>query len=250
MHYRRLSILSISIVFLSLFVACSSSTTGPSEEKTKEEPPQLPTASFSIDGDLFTGGDVQFNNTSKDADSYTWELGDGTTANESNPTKTYSEYGKITVTLTAENADGEDSISKTITIEPNKMFIKTLEVAEMPFTNNSGQAWDYASGPDVFVNFINDSGEGYKMGDTYSDLKKSDLPIDWEYQGSGLELSRSDFDTNFIFQIGDEDVSEHELIEEVPSDYFTIKDKWLDETPESVSLKTDEGLIKLTLGWE
>ncbi|MAO64114.1 MAG: hypothetical protein CL666_03870 [Balneola sp.] len=250
MHYRQLITLSILLLSLSLFASCSSNSTGPSEEEQEEEPLELPTASFSVDGDTFTDGEVQFNNSSTDADSYTWEFGDGTTGNESNPTKTYSEYGEVTVTLTAENADGEDSITKTITIEPKKMFIKTLSVSAMPFTNDSGQAWDATSGPDVFVNFINDSGEGYSMGEAYSDIKKSDLPIGWEYEGAGLELSRIDFDTNFIFQIGDEDVSEHDLIENVPTDFFTITDKWLDETPESVSLTTGESTIELTLGWE
>ncbi|NGP90182.1 PKD domain-containing protein [Fodinibius halophilus] len=251
MHYRPLTILSVFILSLSLFVACSSNTTGPSEEEQQEEPLQLPTASFSVEGDMFTGGEIQFNNSSKDADSYTWEFGDGTTANESNPTKSYTEYGKVTVTLTAKNEDGEDSISKTITVEPKTMFIKKIEIVDMPFTNENGEGWDTNSAPDVFINLLNDVGGKHTMGSTYTDLGKSDLPAYWEYQSPGLEIGRVDFDTNFIFSIIDEDeFTANEFIESVPTDYFTIRKQWLSETPETAEVKSDEGTIRLTLEWE
>lgn len=245
MRLRNYSIAFVLI--LSIAIGCSSTSTGP----TNEEPQlDLPTASFSVEGDLFTGGEVKLNNTSVDADSYEWQLGDGTTANESNPTKTYSEYGTITITLTAKNSDGEDSISKQVTIKPSKLFIEKMEVVEMPFTNNSGVSWDASSGPDLFVNMANESGETYTVGSPNSDISKSDLPVEWEYDSPGLEIVRSDFSTNFIFILVDEDVSDHDLIQTVPSDYFTIENLWLEDTPATATIENGEGSIKLTLGWE
>lgn len=247
MQARIFSIFSVLILYL--VIGCSSSTGSTEEEQ--EEPPQLPTASFNVEGDLFTGGEVSFNNTSSDADSYTWKFGGSTTANESNPTKTFSDYGDITVTLTAENSDGEDTASKTINIEPNKLFIKKLEVDDFPFTNNEGSSWDVSSGPDVYAILSNDSSEGYKLGSSATDVSKSDLPISWSYEEPGLELGRTDFETSFIFGLSDEDqTNDNDPITTIPSDYFTIKNRWLENTPESVTLETSESVITLTLGWE
>ncbi|WP_378175587.1 PKD domain-containing protein [Aquimarina sp. SS2-1] len=67
--------------------------------------PQV-TASFAqtINGDT---GVVSFINLSENADSYTWDFGDGTTSTEINPTKIYP-TGNYTVILTAKNVAGAE----------------------------------------------------------------------------------------------------------------------------------------------
>ncbi|WP_299439043.1 PKD domain-containing protein [uncultured Aquimarina sp.] len=53
-------------------------------------------------------GRVSFLNLSENADSYTWDFGDGTTSTEINPIRTFP-TGNYTVVLTAENAAGAES---------------------------------------------------------------------------------------------------------------------------------------------
>ncbi|MFN4079601.1 MAG: PKD domain-containing protein [Saprospiraceae bacterium] len=59
---------------------------------------------------------VQFNNTSNNATSFTWDFGDGNTSNEQNPAHTYSQGGTFTVTLTATNDCGSTTSTKTVTV--------------------------------------------------------------------------------------------------------------------------------------
>ncbi|MEM6515671.1 MAG: PKD domain-containing protein [Bacteroidota bacterium] len=62
-------------------------------------------------------GEVRFINTSENADSFTWDFGDGTSSNVVNPEKTYPS-GTYTIVLTAENnAGNSDTFEDTITIQ-------------------------------------------------------------------------------------------------------------------------------------
>ena len=53
-------------------------------------------------------GAVSFINLSENADSYSWDFGDGTTSTEVNPIKSFP-TGNYTVVLTAKNAAGASS---------------------------------------------------------------------------------------------------------------------------------------------
>ncbi len=50
--------------------------------------------------------EVAFTNYSQDADTYSWDFGDGETSTEENPTHVFAEAGNYTVVLTASNSDG------------------------------------------------------------------------------------------------------------------------------------------------
>ena len=68
---------------------------------------------------------VTFTNMSKDAESYTWEFGDGTLfSKEANPVHTYAEAGTYTVKLTAVNKAGENSTEQAIVLEQKAWEIK------------------------------------------------------------------------------------------------------------------------------
>lgn len=57
---------------------------------------------------------VQFNDTSNNTPtSWSWDFGDGNTSTEQNPRHTYTKTGKYTVKLTAFNANGNNTVTKT-----------------------------------------------------------------------------------------------------------------------------------------
>ena len=73
-----------------------------------------PTASFTSTLNIFT---IELNNESINANSYSWEFGDGATSNEINPTHTYQEPGTYTIELTATNGCGSTTFIESITID-------------------------------------------------------------------------------------------------------------------------------------
>ena len=62
-------------------------------------------------------GIVIFENLTTGADSYDWDFGDGDNGDSENPAHIYSEPGEYTVTLSAANDCGDNSVTQTITIE-------------------------------------------------------------------------------------------------------------------------------------
>ncbi len=87
-------------------------TTDTKQNVTIADAPK-PIADFSY---TVSGGFVQFTNLSKNATSYNWIFGNGVTYTQENPSTTYSTNGNYTVTLTAKNANGENTVSKTVSI--------------------------------------------------------------------------------------------------------------------------------------
>lgn len=81
-----------------------------------------PVANFYISSqDPMQGLPIQFENTSLNAWSYTWQFGDGNTSFLVNPTHTFSTPGPYEITLTATNQQGcIDQISKWIEIAPER----------------------------------------------------------------------------------------------------------------------------------
>ena len=63
---------------------------------------------------------IQFNNESENADTYTWDFGDGSTSAEKSPSKTYTNPGNYIVSLKAVGAGGTGNYSQQVTvIDPN-----------------------------------------------------------------------------------------------------------------------------------
>ena len=80
-----------------------------------------PVADFSLN--YGGNGTVSFSNLSRNADSYQWTFGNGQTSTNADPSVAYSANGTYTVTLTAKNKNGENTISKTISV--SNIFVPT-----------------------------------------------------------------------------------------------------------------------------
>ncbi len=79
-------------------------------------------------------GTVRFINTSENAQTYTWDFGDGTTSSEINPIKQYAESGTYTVQMTASNESGQtESFSDQITVQ----VIKEVTISSFDFDDTN-----------------------------------------------------------------------------------------------------------------
>ena len=77
------------------------------------------TAGFTVGNNLCQNQAVSFTNTSTPAGAtYTWNFGDGTIANQANPTHNYTNPGTYSVKLIAQNGTCIDSTLQTIIIKP------------------------------------------------------------------------------------------------------------------------------------
>lgn len=80
----------------------------------------VPQSDFSFMNNVL---DITFLNQSNGADSYSWDLGDGTKSTAENPIHTYAEEGMYDVSLTSTNSCGSTTITQ------------TLEVTSLPTAN-------------------------------------------------------------------------------------------------------------------
>jgi len=92
--------------------------------------------------------EIQFTNNSKNASSYVWSFGDGTTSTDANPKKSYSTSGTYTVSMTATGAGGTSSSQAQITVTPLSAFVVEDESNlssgnAVQFTNQSKGAATY-----------------------------------------------------------------------------------------------------------
>jgi PKD repeat protein len=97
---------------------------------------RTPTASFTHNSNSYEARDtIYFKNTSKDADAFKWDFGDGSTiSTEKNPWHIYYAIGSFTVTLTSENEHGTDADNQSFTIKDPTIlgFYITQDTTETP----------------------------------------------------------------------------------------------------------------------
>ncbi|MFT6960696.1 MAG: PKD repeat protein [Flammeovirgaceae bacterium] len=102
----------------------------------------------SFDITSVTNRTVSLTNTSSNADSYSWDLGDDNTNTTESPTHTYDNYGDYTITLTAYSLCGEISSDKTVTlvelvtnIGDDQTVCESVELSAMGVWENVTYSW-------------------------------------------------------------------------------------------------------------
>jgi len=103
---------------------------------------------------------VTFDNQSKNADSYEWNFGDGTTSNEATPQHTFKSSGKYVISLKAMKGDKVATINKQLTIQQPKVCLVEIET-----TLGTMKAVLYDATPQHRDNFLKLAEEGF-----YDDL--------------------------------------------------------------------------------
>ncbi len=120
----------------------------------------VPEANFSLAASL---GNTTFSNLSQNANSYSWDFGDGNNSIAQNPTHVYTASGTYTIVLTATNPCGTSTTTETVTIElanngglsPVALFSSDIQSACSPtniqFTDLSTNdptfwAWSFEGG--------------------------------------------------------------------------------------------------------
>lgn len=108
---------------------------------------------------------IDFQNNSRNATSYDWDFGDGTSSDEFNPQKTYQQAGDYQVRLTARTSSKSEFATKTIIILANsgaagpdakfEVAINPNLKTEVTFANQSTNAdsyvWNFGDGSPQYM---------------------------------------------------------------------------------------------------
>jgi PKD repeat protein len=146
-----------------------------------------PTVDFSFTPpDGYVPLTVTFTSNTTNVDYYTWDFGDGTTSNSTNPSKTYSTDGIYTVSLTGTGGGGTRTTTKTNCIEvvaiplPSPNFIATpntgyATITSMAFTDGTTSnplypvtAWSWNFGDGGATSSLQNPTKTYSTPGTYT----------------------------------------------------------------------------------
>jgi len=117
------------------------------------EDPVLPTAEFTYDpAEVAQYEEVAFTNTSTEADSYTWDFGEGGSSTEMSPTYMFKNTGTFTVKLVASNADGDNEAEQSIVVsDPINEYI----IDDTTYTIDADMFWYQSSmGGDPYLRLL------------------------------------------------------------------------------------------------
>ncbi len=163
--------LAINVLFVLLLMAGFSSC--------KKDTP-APTAEFTF---VVDGSDVTFTSVVKNANTYMWDFGDGTTSTDALPVHTYAVSGTYTVTLTVKGDGGEITTTNDVQILPS--FLEMLTGGP---TATDGKTWVLSRGYTEGV----DGGSGVEP-DMLVLLGAEPNALD------ALELASDEYDNEFTF---------------------------------------------------
>lgn len=172
------SILFLSILCLTFgFAGCSSD-----DDSNPVAPIPDPVADFTMSGSTVTPATITFNNLSENASFFEWDFGNGRTSSQQNPVMTYDSYGFYIVELKATDLGSfkSNTISKTLSISPGRVFIEQISVRQIPYNDPNGYTWDLFTGldPDIYWSIEDVLHNTLRESSTYrSNVSNQMLPI-------------------------------------------------------------------------
>lgn len=97
----------------------------------------IPEADFTVSSNLCANAAIQFVNDSRDADTWFWDFGDGTSSVEFEPEHLYTEAGEFTISLTATDSESGKEHTKMLPVKVNQDYTheESAEIcdSELPY---------------------------------------------------------------------------------------------------------------------
>ena len=152
---------------------------------------------------------------------------------------------------------GNSNTPLTLTPRPaNEMYIETITIDQIPFTNKDGAGWDLTTGPDVYIELHDDKGGKlfHAEGDRREDITPKRLPLEWKFKtivdlfGKKVGVRIGDFSGKHYFRIYDYD--------ETGSDKIGYADFTVNELLKSNGLVKEYKIpngnvtLRITVSWE
>lgn len=195
------------------------------------------------------GNTVSFTANATDPDGsvqgYQWDFGDGSTASGSSAGHVFDSKGSYSVRLTVEDGQGVTS-SQTRTVDVQQQFtqvtIEEVVVVDFPFTNDSGQGWDFSSGPDPFFTAYNVADEVREASsNSYTNVATGDLPLPY----TDTPFTIEDLSKEYSINLYDSDPDANDLIGGVSYTFGNL----IGEYPETFTLEFEDITYEVQLNW-
>ena len=236
-----------TLLLFCLFVFVSACDSGPG-------PNEMPSVSFSYSPTEVRAGEVvSFTANASDADGqiqqYSWDFdGDGTQdASGPNPQYVFEQEGSFRVSLTVtDDRDGQSSARRTISIAQRytQVEVTSATVRDMPFTNDQGQGWDLASGPEVYFAAFDGLGEQTGTSNYYRDVAPGNLPLSFQ----NVEFLIDDFGEEYEAFLVDYDATTTDDV--IGSIIFTVDGLGIvGDYPSTATLDAGGITLDLDLTW-
>jgi len=211
---------------------------------------RAPNVDFSFSpGSPRVGNAISFTANANDPDGsvqkYQWDFGDGSTASGSSVDYSFDSKGSYSVRLTVEDGQGAAS-SQTRTVDVRQQFtqvtIEEMIVVDFPFTNDSGQGWDFNSGPDPFFTAYNVADEVREVSSGfYTDVAPGDLPLPY----TNTPFTVADLSKRYSINLYDSDTNQNDYIGGVSYTFNNL----VGEYPETFTLEFEDITYEVELNW-
>jgi PKD repeat protein len=158
---------------------------------------KLPEACFTADKTTIEIGDtVTFTSCASEANSVSWDFGDGTTGEGESVTHSFAASGTYIVQMrvTSKKDKSSDRYSIVITVRGYTRYVTKIVLKSFVATKPDNSTWDNAGvvsnpEPDVFVRLKPNTGSWEYNSSAKSDIKSTDLPFTWQLTQQNIYLS-------------------------------------------------------------
>jgi PKD repeat protein len=214
--------------------------------------PVGPTANFTFSGNgVQAPCIVSFTNTSQNANTYSWDFGDGGTSSQQNPTHTYNDGGNFNVQLTVTGNTGTNSITKSVNVAmpPTVCKLSGISILNCSLTDGGGTSWDGFSAPDFYVNLETSSGGVIIDGSNSYKTDMATFPQSWTVNPT-YNIASTNWNTTYKVHIWEHDSPDPD--DDVASVNFHLNTytTLTNHYPTQFTITSGVTEIKLTVDWQ